>query len=124
MITGGEGMEHNYDNLYVRRLEKIVKPFGGTVEKVKLSGLDATVRLRSEVAADIEALDNRLAHGSISEAEHERIMGLLRAEPTAPDNAFAWVVKLTPEMKAKILKAGLPIMLGVAAAAPSVQKDR
>ena len=36
--VGGEGMRHFYDQLLPKRLEKIVKPFGGKVERTPVSG--------------------------------------------------------------------------------------
>jgi len=61
--VGGEGMEHFYDRLLPKRLEKILKPFGGgPVERTNVA-----------------------------------------MQP-------AWFAKLTPEMKARILKEGLPLM--------------
>lgn len=73
--VGGEGMHEFYDKLLPKRLEKIVKPFGGTVEP-----LDVT--------------PNRYTVGS----------GSIVDEPTS------WFSRLTPEMKARILKEGLPLM--------------
>jgi hypothetical protein len=61
-----EGMAEFYDKKLVARLNKIVKPFGGVVERVKMG------------------------------------------------DEFAWIVKVTPEMKKKILASGLPLMAGVA----------
>jgi len=64
--VGGEGMVKFYDEKLVARMNKIVKPFGGVVERVKMG------------------------------------------------DEFAWIVKVTPEMKKKILASGLPLMAGVA----------
>lgn len=90
--VGGEGMREFYDKLLPKRLEKIVKPFGGTVERVTISG-------DPSAPADVVA---RYAN-----------------QPNHPftqnQNIPAWVVKLTPELKARILKYGLPLMTGVAA---------
>jgi hypothetical protein len=61
--VGGEGMVEFYDRLLPKRVAKIVKPFGGTVERVRLR----------------------------------------KGQP------YQWVVRLTPEMKAKI-KQGLPLL--------------
>jgi hypothetical protein len=61
-----EGMETFYDELLPKRLEKLVKPFGGTVERLHVS-------------------------------------------TAAEDSAPGWIVRLTPEMKAKIKAAGLPL---------------
>jgi hypothetical protein len=61
--VGGKGMRYFYDNLLPERLQKMVKPFGGTVERAPLTG-----------------------------------------------GTQGWIVRLSPEMKAKILKGGLPLM--------------
>jgi hypothetical protein len=64
--VGGEGMTEFYDKKLPARMNKIVKPFGGVVERIKMG------------------------------------------------DGFAWIVKLTPEMKKKILASGLSLMTGVA----------
>jgi hypothetical protein len=88
---GGKGMRFFYDNLLPKRLEKIVKPFGGTVERAPVSTLDPRT----------------LPYG-----------------PFTGGTAPAWIVKLTPEMKQRILKEGLPLMTGVAAVAASQQEQK
>ena len=62
-LPRAEGMVEFYDRLLPKRLEKIVKPFGGTVEQVSL----------------------------------------------VTGQRDQWIVRLTPEMKAKI-KQGLPLL--------------
>lgn len=64
---GGKGMATFYDQVLPKRLEKIVKPFGGRVERLEV----ATTRGKA---------------------------------------APAWVVRLTPEMKQRILREGLPLL--------------
>lgn len=83
--TGGKGMLTFYDEQIKRRVESLLKPFGGT-EMVKVP---------------IPGQSNR--------------------------TTYAWVTKLTPEMKQAILKAGFSLM-GVALAlrntnAPQSVKD-
>jgi hypothetical protein len=96
--TGGvylpraEGFKFAYDELMPKRLEKIVKPFGGTVEQ---SPLNATYQRGGETFIS----------------------------PTR-EGAKAWMVRLTPEMKQRILKEGLPMMTGVAAVAASQQEQK
>jgi hypothetical protein len=83
--VGGEGMHEFYDKLLPKRLEKIVKPFGGTVEEGAVNGLfshNETIRQgpgRSYTKAHMEQIP-------------------------------MWLARLTPEMKARILKEGLPLM--------------
>lgn len=62
--VGGEGMAHFYDNLLPKRLQKIVKPFGGVVEQTSLGA----------------------------------------------GTGKAWIVRLTPAMKARLVKEGLPLL--------------
>ena len=74
--VGGEGMHEFYDKLLPKRLEKIVKPFGGTVERVQI--------------------------------------------PNKTSQEPGWIVRLTPELKKRLLEQGLPLMTGVAAAGATV----
>jgi hypothetical protein len=77
--VGGEGMVEFYDRLLPKRVAKIVKPFGGTVEQVSLG----------------------------------------RGRPKQ------WIVRLTPEMKAK-MKQGLPLLAlpaGVQVSASRPEED-
>jgi hypothetical protein len=80
--VGGEGMHHFYDNLLPKRLEKIVKPYGGTVERLEMPQplYDMTTKTKN----------------------------LKEREPI-------WVLRLTPELKQRILRYGLPLLTGVAA---------
>lgn len=81
--VGGEGMREFYDKLLPKRLEKLVKQFGGTVERAPISATDQ-----------------------------------------------GWIVRLTPEMKQRILKEGLPLMtiplaaLGAAGASRKPSPER
>jgi hypothetical protein len=105
--VGGEGMRHFYDELLPKRLQKIVKPFGGTVERVPLNADEV-----AKLAAQNEMYYER---GSISEAEY------LKRKAEMKQTTPAWIVRLTPAMKARILKEGLPLSLLLGAAAgPSV----
>ena len=74
--VGGKGMHEFYDKLLPKRLEKIMKPFGGTVEP-------------------FDVTPNRYTVGS----------GSIVDEPNT-----SWFSRLTPEIKARILKEGLPLM--------------
>ena len=79
--VGGEGMHEFYDKLLPKRLEKIVKPFGGSVERGEILG------------APLE----------LQHTGRGRIVKYPQPEP-------AWLSRLTPEIKARILKEGLPLM--------------
>jgi hypothetical protein len=105
-LTGQElkieakGMMFFYDQLLPKRLEKIVKPFGGTVERAPVSGTNAPADV-------IQRYANQPDHPFTKTA-----------------NTPAWIVRLTPEMKQRILKEGLPLMTGVAAVAASQQEQK
>lgn len=94
--VGGAGMRHFYDALLPKRLEKIVKPFGGRVERVPLTEKQQKLVAQNEWYHET---------GRISEAEY-----LKRKRELQPDEE-GWIVRLTPEMKARIVKEGLPLMM-------------
>jgi hypothetical protein len=75
--VGGKGMKVFYDEILPKRLEKIVKPFGGTVER-----------------------------GAVKTP----IYDLATQQKNLSGEAAMWFARLTPEMKARILKEGLPLM--------------
>lgn len=89
--VGGEGMRHFYDELLPKRLEKIVKPFGGKVERSTVDVLPT---------------------------------GAIRQNNPALENAPAWIVRLTPEMKQRILQEGLPLMTIPLAALGGAAQER
>lgn len=85
--VGGEGMKAFYDDKLPKRLEKIVKPFRGTVEA-------GTVNAESPAA--IEGM-RRLAQQSGRPGDFQ-----IKTEPM-------WFARLTPEMK-EAIKRGVPLM--------------
>ncbi len=95
--VGGEGMKYFYDQLLPKRLEKIVKPFGGTVERAPVSTAGGRPTQYADFA-DYQANQNKPVSG--------------------------WIVRLTPEMKQRILKEGLPLMTGLAAVAAGQQEQK
>jgi len=103
--VGGEGMKHFYDNLLPKRLEKILKPFGGTVERGTLGG-----RTKAEIDAEMDALSDATP---VMTANFRDAMERLQAERNAAHEVTPemWFARLTPEMKARILKEGLPLSL-------------
>ena len=93
--VGGEGMQSFYDQLLPKRLQKILKPFGGTVERAQI---------------------NTLPTGAIPQGN-----------PSLEETS-AWIARLTPEMKARILREGLPLLAipaaaGLAYGQPGYQGD-
>ena len=90
LSVGGEGMAKFYDELLPKRMEKIVKPFGGKVER-------GAVKADSAPSDVVARYADQPDHPFTQAAERRK------TEP-------AWVVRLTPEMKARIVKDGLPLM--------------
>jgi hypothetical protein len=141
--VGGLGMKSFYDQLLPRRLEKLLKPFGGTVERgsVPTTKREAvpgfTVRddygmMRGNFATREEAeayianpppqmRDYVSAHGG---ARVESVVNGRTVERTVGEPA--WIAHLSPEMKERIRRQGFPLMsflppavVGGAAAAAS-----
>ena len=73
--VGGRGMVEFYDKLLPARVQKLLAPFGGKVERMPVQTGYGKVGDRMQI-----------------------------------DHEPAWVVRLTPEMKAKIRAAGLPLL--------------
>lgn len=128
--VGGEGMKHFYDQVLPSRLNKILKPFGGGVEEGQVALPKPAVNIVSQ-RRDFGFLNpansgfegrlitdgNHVAsawplnpHG-LGSAEIDAELArpdVIRSQPTP--TAPAWLARLTPEMKAAIQKAGLPLM--------------
>lgn len=80
--VGGEGMKAFYDDKLPKRLEKIVKPFGGTVERVNVTPTDASwiARLTPEMKEAIKrgvplmsVLGAAVSAGLLSAADAQQI---------------------------------------------------
>jgi hypothetical protein len=138
--VGGEGMHEFYDKLLPKRLEKIVKQYGGTVERARIPGgiaeADHGTRALGEAFFDA-AHPESLVNGKLPVGPHRTLLSrdqLAEAFSSGRFNAFdmpnylqeavqkaggvkhpAWILKLTPELRARILKWGVPLMAGVAA---------
>ena len=82
--VGGEGMDVFYDRKLPKRLEKIVKPFGGTVEQGAVSPNPAR---------------------KWPDTAQGRAMAMTE-DPSIP----MWLSRLTPEMKAAMRERGFPLM--------------
>ena len=128
--VGGEGMKHFYDNLLPKRLEKILKPFGGKVEQVPLGG-----RTKAQIDAEVDRLlaevPNTNSYHKLTAEQKQRYDQLYKERETAMDetNAAAWIARLTPEMKARINKEGLPLAallaaLGLGGAAKTQEREQ
>jgi len=104
--VGGEGMAKFYDELLPKRLEKILKPFGGKVERGAVGG--------GRTVAGIDAEMDRLHAMGLPDDELSRRLSALQAERSAAQggaNDPMWFARLTPDMKQRIAKEGLPLML-------------
>jgi hypothetical protein len=107
-------MKHFYDQLLPKRLEKILKPFGGKVERGSLG------KSKAEIDAEMDALHLNPPAGDDYGLTVNRLQEQRNA---APDDAAMWFARLTPEMKARILKEGLPlsVLLGLLTQTPKTQ---
>lgn len=162
--VGGEGMEYFYDNLLPKRLEKIVKPFGGTVEPLQIPevikrdvrgtpGVDykgggvvgrvidaenkellANTWPPHKLPDDVETLAEMLRPNSLirdhtkdfAQRDARQLADLINQNPMT-GALKGWATKLTPEMKAKIQKEGLPLMaalLGLSNMKPSPSHEQ
>lgn len=131
--VGGEGMHHFYDDLLPKRLQKIVQRFGGKVERSPVkAGIDATkISDRQLAEAVFDALPEQRIQGRLPVGRGRTLYSredlgdafvsgrlnitdfppaLQQRIETAGMQEPAWIVRLTPEMKQRILKEGLPLM--------------
>jgi hypothetical protein len=106
-----EGMESFYDEQLPNKLRKIVKPYGGTVERTPLA------RHTDDIYDDIQAIHdaNRAAGSPEDRAAGARLNALREEHSAAEKDTHAWVIKMTPELRKKILQSGLPLMTGIGA---------
>lgn len=77
---GGQGMKYFYDQLLPARMNRILKPFGG---KVELGELPTGIPYEGSIGG---------------------------TPISGPQTFQAWIAKLTPEMKQRIAKEGLPLL--------------
>ena len=85
---GGEGMEHFYDNLLPKRLQKILAPFG-------------------KVDVVPQGLGVPDPHSTSNIDETLNLLGM--GNPPVQE-AMGWVARLSPEIKERIRKEGLPYL--------------
>ncbi len=124
--VGGEGMRAFYDQKLPKRLEKIVKPFGGTVEPGKIP----TSRVTNPREELIRSLQENDPNGVWSDADNiaefgapasdgaleeaARTQGIPGLSHRATEGESMWMSRLTPEMK-EAIKRGVPLMTVLAA---------
>ncbi len=116
--VGGAGMHEFYDRLLPARLQKIVTPFGGKIEPMPVP----PTRSVAAIDADMDALDTRHAASGVT-SNYRQQLNALQTERNAAQapKASGWMVRLTPAMKAQMLKAGLPLLTVAGAVAASGQ---
>ena len=88
--VGGEGMTAFYDQKLPKRLEKLVKPFGGTVEQGAVS-------------------PNSVDWPNIAQRAMA-MTGTTLLSPAEKPAVPMWLSRLTPEMKAAMRERGFPLM--------------
>jgi len=121
--VGGEGMNHFYDQVLPSRLNKILKPFGGSVEQgnVELGRkskmfYDSSGRVYREdpgvpITTEMNHIASAYPRQSSDVPNHAKeLKDLIQAQPQNISTTPAWIARLTPEMKAAIQKNGLPLM--------------
>lgn len=115
--VGGEGMKHFYDNVLPSRLNKILKPFGGSVESGAVQTGKPSVNIRmTPRAGEAQMIVNNEHVASLwppSKSTDVNEQVALRSQlekQIQPNTAPAWLARFTPEMKAAILKKGLPLL--------------
>lgn len=77
---GGAGMKYFYDQLLPSRMNRILKPFGGKVELGEIP------------------------------TGNPGVVSIPGGYAAGPETFQAWIAKLTPEMKQRIAKEGLPLL--------------
>ena len=96
--VGGEGMDVFYDQKLPKRLEKIVKPFGGTVEQGAVSTNPRIFEKKNGWFAETPAGQDGPFPTRELAAEHWQ------------GSSPSWISRLTPEMKAAMRERGFPLM--------------
>lgn len=119
--VGGEGMKHFYDQVLPSRLNKILKPFGGSVEEGAITtgpkaiqgnrwgGVIEYPTSSNEGVASVWPKPEDAPSDAAGDAAI-RLARSMREQPAWQKTAPAWLARLTPEMKDAIKKAGLPLM--------------
>jgi hypothetical protein len=136
-IIGGKGMIRQYDEMMVRQANKFLAPFGAKVEQlpVKVNKQRVPRLLEDRIAAgeaikrgqppaygprrsEWREVRNRTAGGvwngppnAWTEGMETHLQQLLAQRAALQETTRpSWVVRLTPEIRAKIRAAGLPLM--------------
>jgi hypothetical protein len=130
LSIGGEGMKEFYDKLLPKRAEKLLKPFGGRVERGVVLGDTANAPNQYSIDYDehfyntegglrpvqvrqypdpnnVDESDPILSFlPGVSSAEAGRIVEKMIPVPQHDQ----WMVNLTPEMRKLILEKGFPAL--------------
>ena len=114
--VGGEGMDVFYDRKLPKRLEKIVKPFGGTVEQGAVGGRVQGPKYLYTNPYDGEVVPSNTDFGDVirrrpQPAGRDNLQGAVRSpNPLYQEQLPMWLSRLTPEMKAAMRERGFPLM--------------
>lgn len=133
--VGGEGMNKFYDERLPNTMNKLLKPFGGKVEQAAITQPRKPLSIRAEVAStgdhysgqviDPDSEARVIANtwplfprqpGAIPAAREAADELANQIYASAPNKTIqAWIARLSPEMKERIKKEGLPLLMALLA---------
>ena len=123
--VGGEGMKGFYDQILPKEISKYVKQWGAQVEKVDIKTPQATGRLRYEVfGPDGEIYDAFTTMAAAREAARDLGRGYTVKKQSASKPTPIWRVRITPQMRESIKRAGQSLFVGAAAAVVAEEEMR
>jgi hypothetical protein len=135
------GMEVGYGEAMRNRLQKLLKPFGATVEEGTVPAPTRSTR-ELELMADYrkgEVIPRTIADVTNSHEagvgepilsflkgttikDAEKVLNQLEKRSTTQEGIPAWIARLTPEQKQMIKEKGFPALLAILAAQQSTQQ--
>lgn len=104
MDIGGTAMTQFYDGVLRKEAERLLKPFGGQVERGAVMGAPIPSDSYGELAA---------VGGDVRRYSPDVVDRNALPEPVAPQHP-AWLARLTPEIRKQILEKGFPLALYMA----------
>lgn len=124
--VGGEGKRHIYDKMLPAKMNRILKPFGGKVELGELptgntkqplyganmrpDNVDIVDQATNEpIASVFPRVQGAEQRGAVDNRTFD-LIATLSKQNAKPEMFKAWITRLTPEMKDRIAKEGLPLL--------------